>query len=109
MIWNVKKGRPWLGQELMQAQGFPKDMKLRYDPNDETLPVAIHNAITRLNRHMTVTDSDLKKMAGNTMTVPIMGLLQVRAAPLNNIQHPWAHTNTCSHTFQQYNNPTSHP
>ena len=87
MIWDVRKGRPWLGSELMQAQGFPKDMKLYYDPDDETLPPSIHNAIARLGR-TSVSDRELKHMAGNTMTIPIMGIIQVRRGAVNDVKLP---------------------
>ena len=111
MIWDVRKGRPWLGSELMQAQGFPKDMKLVYDPDDETLPPSIHNAIARLGRTC-VSDRELKHMAGNTMTIPIMGILQVRRGQsvmstfriptYSNIFQQSSKTNQHSNIFQQY-------
>jgi len=77
-IWDVRRGQPWLGKQLLWAQGFPRDMKRRYNPEDSSIPKHIHDAISmRLNGKTYVSDADLKKMAGNTMTVPIMGLLQV--------------------------------
>ena len=102
VIWNVKKGRPWLGNELMQAQGFPKDMKLFYDPDDKTLPPSIHNAIARLGK-TGISDRELKHMAGNTMTIPIMGILQVRRGAVNDVKLPGS---TQAHAVSQTSIPT---
>jgi len=77
LIWDVENMRPWFGLELMMAQGFPKDLKLSFNPDDAALPEPIRTAICRETTKRSLTDRDLKKIAGNTMTIPIMGILQV--------------------------------
>ncbi len=78
-IWDVRRMRPWLGLELMRAQGFPKDLKLKYDPHDPSIPAHIHSIISKhfKGKAKEVTDGDMRNMAGNTMTIPVMGILQV--------------------------------
>ena len=53
----VNKGRPITGLEQLFAQGYPEDIKLGLDHQCET-PMADH---------------ELKHLAGDTMTVPVMG------------------------------------
>ena len=90
-LWDVRRMRPWLGLQLMMAQGFPKDMKLKYDPDDPSIPQHIHPIISRefKNKAKEVTDSDLRNMAGNTMTIPVMGILQVATKLSSSLTHPF--------------------
>ena len=81
-VWDVQGQKPWLGLQLMMAQGFPSNMKLKFDPSnhskEETIPSNMRTIISdRLGGKCELNDRDLKQMAGNTMTIPIMGLLQV--------------------------------
>ena len=66
-----------MGIELMMVQGFSPDMKLEFDADDEDLPLHFRKCIQHQLSKKRVTDLDLKKMAGNTMTIPVMMLLQV--------------------------------
>jgi hypothetical protein len=79
-VWDVRRMRPWLGVELMMVQGFDPKAKCKFDPLDqgilESLPERIVEAIERMHPKWEVSDLDLKRMAGNTMTVPVMMLLQ---------------------------------
>ena len=59
------------------AQGFPSNMKLKFDPGDQTVPEATRTAIAKRLSKREVSDLDLKHMAGNTMTVGVIGILQV--------------------------------
>ena len=53
-------------------------MKLRYNDQDKAISKPIHTAIqSRLRGKVKITDLDLRCMAGNTMSVPVMGALQV--------------------------------
>jgi hypothetical protein len=89
-FFNVALQRPWTGWELLLAQGFPADMKTRFDPEDTGVPLQSRDAIVnRLGGKVQVSDIDLKAMAGNTMSVPVMLLLQVSAgSPLLSSTHP---------------------
>lgn len=71
--------RPWSGIELMMVQGFSPDLKLEFDAKDEGVPAHIRQIIQRHLTKRAVTSHDLKQMAGNTMTQPIMLILQVSA------------------------------
>jgi hypothetical protein len=78
VIWNVSDGVPWLGKQLLCVQGFPKDLKFHYNDQDKAISKPIHTAIqSRLRGKVKITDLDLRCMAGNTMSVPVMGALQV--------------------------------
>ena len=83
-VWNVQEMRPWLGHQLMMAQGFPKSMKLEFDPTDESIPKHIRDTISKRLKKRKVSDLDLKHMAGNTMTIPVMGILEVGQGAPNN-------------------------
>jgi hypothetical protein len=76
-LWNVKKMRPWLGKELLRAQGFPKDVKTTFNEDDQHVPAPIKDAISQRLGRKDITDMECMKLAGNTMTVPLMMLLQV--------------------------------
>lgn len=83
VLWDVNRARPWIGFELMMAQGFPNTLKTGV-AKDHDLPMNVQKAILRLmhthgqhRKECSVTDRDLCALAGNTMTVPIMMLLQV--------------------------------
>jgi len=75
-IWDVVNMKPWLGLELMRAQGFPEDCKLKFSLQDPTIPPHIKTAIAGRLRKSELSDYDLHAMAGNTMSIPIMFLLQ---------------------------------
>ena len=76
-IWDVARMQPWLSLELMAAQGFPTDSKLSFSEEDMEIPQHVKDAILQRVKYKDVSDSDLHRMAGNTMSVPIMVLLQV--------------------------------
>ena len=76
-IWDLKRQKPWFGKELMLVQGFPKDISLSLDDNSKSIPARIRSTLQRMSS-TTVSDTDLLRMAGNTMTVPVMMILQVR-------------------------------
>jgi hypothetical protein len=78
-IWDVENCRPLIGLQLMMAQGFSKDVKLHYNSEDPTIPSNIKKVIEKELKKRSVTDLDLNRMSGNTMTLAIMGLLQVGA------------------------------
>lgn len=74
----------------MMAQGYSKDVKLHFDPADPSNQSnnypSINDVVTRELKKRSVTDGDLSKMAGNTMTIPIMGILQVAAVNFNMLE-----------------------
>lgn len=74
-IWDVQRQVPWLGFELLMAQGFPRDVQTIFQDTPET-PNSIRRAIKSINK-TSVSDCELRQLAGNTMTVPVMMLLQV--------------------------------
>ena len=75
-IWDIGRRRPWLGLELMRLQGFPDDVKLEFR-EDTVARASVREAILERLEKTLVTDTDLHSLAGNTMTVPVMMLLQV--------------------------------
>ena len=83
-LWNVKRMRPWLGVELLLVQGFhasPDDRIVTdFFPNDPNISDRVKRVLStsfksKSNRTY-VTDHELREMAGNTMTVGAMGILQ---------------------------------
>jgi hypothetical protein len=76
-LWDVVRRKPWSGMELLLAQGFREDMKLSACEPHLGLEAGIEQTIRERLGKEALLDQDLRNLAGNTMTVPIMMMLQV--------------------------------
>jgi hypothetical protein len=74
-MWDLANMRPVLGLQLLMAQVFLPDVKLNFDDTNAASPAYLTKFVQETGKKR-VTDVDLKSMAGNTMTVQVMGIIQ---------------------------------
>ena len=84
--------RPVIGLQLLMAQGFPADLKLNFDAEADRDHMdlfqfgCLSNFVADTGRTR-VDDMDLRSMAGNTMTVQVMGIIQAGVKRCQEVKH----------------------
>ena len=91
-IWDVANMRPVIGLQLLMAQGFPADLKLNFDPETDVDHMDPHkfrclSKFVAETGRTRVDDVDLRSMAGNTMTVQVMGIIQAGVKRCQEVKH----------------------
>ena len=90
-MWDVANMRPVLGLQLLMAQGLPADLKLHFDPTDvDDMDPFQFDCVSKFveeTGRTRVDDADLKSMAGNTMTVQVMGIIQAEVKRCQEVKH----------------------
>ena len=74
--WHSGRGRPILGLELLRGQGFGKN-------------VVTSGVIREGDDPVTVSDMELNRIAGNTISIPVIGVVagaMLGACPLRSIR-----------------------
>ena len=90
-IWDVANMRPVNGLQLLMAQGFPADVRLHFDETcvcDMDLYQA--GCLTKFvegTGKTRVDDMEIRSMAGNTMTVQVMGIIQAGVKRCQEVKH----------------------
>ena len=83
--------RPVIGLQLLMAQGFPADMKLNFDvTNADDMDLYKFGRLAKFvedTGKSQVNDAELRSMAGNTMTVQVMGIIQAGVKRCQEVKH----------------------
>jgi hypothetical protein len=91
-MWDVANMRPVIGLQLLMAQGFPADLKLSFDPETDGDHMDLYqfgcvSKFVAATGRTRVDDASLRSMAGNTMTVQVMGIIQAGVERCQEVKH----------------------